>query len=435
MTDHLMNCMALETGEKFKPDTGYSSGGATGLVQWTGSAIDGMNKNNKYNYGKILTKKALANMTILQQLEYVKLYFKMWIDSGKVINDSLDMYMCIWCPAAVGKEDSFICYSEKNSSKNYNANKSIDGEYYREKYINAKGKTVYNTVGKSDGNGEITKGELRPRLKVKQVSGINYKEINFTCNTSQTPINAKDVITFHIYADGKIEKHIPKNIKEEYKKKYKYTYHDKDGKEHNICIVDFIIAQNWIVGSKINGGKGWEKRVAGGKTRYYQKGNGEVELVKVKVPLNYNQKGVNIKIGDNTDREYINPKAFASMLGAVAECGYNDFNFNGSTSSDGTGAPSVTHVNGVSFDFRYLRKDRTGNNLHIDTEPNSLDILREEKFIDALIKFGYSKFYSYNIKVNGKPFILKNSTHLADHNHHLHIRREGYNPKYKEIKE
>ena len=251
---------------------------------------------------------------------------------------------------------------------------------------------------------------------------------------SEKKVEAKGVVTYHIYSDGKIEKHIPKEIKEEFKNKYKYIYHDVNDKEHDICTVDKIIAQNWIRGSKVDGGKGWEKRTAG-KTRYYQKGDGKVELIKVPVPINYNKDGIIIKIGDNTEREYINPTAFASMIGAVAECGYTDFNFNGSTSKDGTGAPSVTHVNGVSFDFRYLRKDKTGNNLYINERPNDLDVTRQEKFIDALIKFGYSKFYSVNIILNGKSFILKNSTNMADHHHHLHIRREGYNPKFKEVKE
>ena len=62
-----------------------------------------------------------------------------------------------------------------------------------------------------------------------------------------------------------------------------------------------------------------------------------------------------------------------------------------------------------------------------------LDVERQEKFIDALCNFGYSS-YSYYINLNDKSnFILKNSTHIADHHHHLHIRKEGYNPKYKEI--
>jgi len=252
--------------------------------------------------------------------------------------------------------------------------------------------------------------------------------------SNNKPVDAKKIVTFHIYHDGKIEKHIPKEIKKDYENKYSYIYHDTAGKEHDICTVNFEKVQNWIVGSKKDGGKGWAKRTVGGRIRYYQMGTGKAELVKVVLPINYSKDGVVLKIGDNTTREYLNPKAFASMLGAVANCGYEDFKFNGSTSSDGTGAPSLTHVNGVSFDFRYLRKDKTGNNLHIDTEPNALDITRQEKFIDELIRFGYSQFYSYNIIINKKKFILKNSTHLAEHNHHLHVRREGYKPNFKEIK-
>jgi hypothetical protein len=44
------------------------------------------------------------------------------------------------------------------------------------------------------------------------------------------PVSAKDIITYHIYSGGKIEKHIPKEIKAEYEKKYKYVYHDKNNK-------------------------------------------------------------------------------------------------------------------------------------------------------------------------------------------------------------
>lgn len=181
MANHLMNCMALETGESFKPDQGYSSGKATGLVQWTTSAITGMNRNNKYNKGIELTKTKLANMTVLTQLDYVELYFKMWIDSGKVIKNALDMYMCIWCPAAVGKNDSFVCYSEEDSPIYYEANKSIDGEYYIEKYTNSKGKVIRNAIGQGNKDNKITRGELKPRLKVKEVSGFNFKARLFDC--------------------------------------------------------------------------------------------------------------------------------------------------------------------------------------------------------------------------------------------------------------
>jgi hypothetical protein len=249
----------------------------------------------------------------------------------------------------------------------------------------------------------------------------------------------QSIITYHIYYDGRIEKHIPKKIAEEFKQKYKYVYHDEKGNEHEVCIAEWHKVKIWEKGSRKIGdtktGGIWETRVVDGKTRYYKLGKRESELIKVPFPISYVKNNVIIKLADNTTREYINPLAFASLLGAIAMCGYEDFSFNGSTSKDGTGAPSVTHINGISLDFRYLRKDKLIRSLHINTNPNMLDVERQEKFIDALCLFGYSSFYSYYINLNNKSnFILKNSTHITDHHHHLHIRKEGYNPKYKEIK-
>ncbi len=113
----------------------------------------------------------------------------------------------------------------------------------------------------------------------------------------------------------------------------------------------------------------------------------------------------------------------------------SDVTMNGFTSKDGTGSPSVSHVNGVAGDFRYLRKDKSGSNLLINENPNDLDIIRQEKFIDALVKFGYSSFLSFNIKINNKPFILKKCSHLADHHHHIHLNKAAYSPSFSEIKE
>jgi N-acetylmuramoyl-L-alanine amidase len=249
--------------------------------------------------------------------------------------------------------------------------------------------------------------------------------------TPKTTPEKEGIVTYHIYQNGTIEKHIPTKIKAGYEKKYKYVYYDKAGTENEICISNFVFAKKWIKGSKNNGGKGWVS--VGG--RYYQEGQGTNELLKMPLPLNYSKNGVIIKLADNTTREYINPTAFASIIGALGECNYSDVAMNGFTSQDGTGAPSVSHVNGIAGDFRYLRKDKSGANLLINNEPSALDIVRQEKFIDALIKFGYASFLSFKIVVNGKNFILKNSSHLVDHHHHLHANRQGYNPNYKEIKE
>ncbi|OCF93249.1 hypothetical protein A9G17_09005 [Gilliamella sp. wkB7] len=47
------------------------------------------------------------------------------------------------------------------------------------------------------------------------------------------------IVTYHIYHDGKIEKHIPQEISKDYKQKYKYVYHDEKDNEHEICICDW----------------------------------------------------------------------------------------------------------------------------------------------------------------------------------------------------
>ena len=432
MANHLMACMALETGTSFKPDEGYSSGGATGLVQWTGTAIDAMNKNNKYNNGKTLTKELLSKMKILEQLDYVKLYFKMWIDSGKVINDSLDMYMCIWCPAAVGKEDSFVCYSKENNLKFYNANKSIDGEYYIEKSTNSKGVKVTNTVGNKDKDEQITKGELRPRLKVKEVAGLGNKTNMLDCGLG---INSPEgIVIYRIYSDGNIEKHIPKTIKKGFENKYKYIYHDFKKVEHEVCNVDWHETIK-----KVNGvNKGNTKpthsnvvsdnQVSEGQTsrrvvyenddvaeyginkkvyfwNLYTCVSGKPKIIIVKMPdsLDYSKSNIVIKYSfSDTQRRFTSPGALAGFIGALAECGYDDIKTTGSCFREGTCFPSVAHVNGKSIDTEYI------------------DRPQEIKFIAAMEKFNFDA----QITGTNESHKYDSTKHDAKHNDHLH---SGFN--------
>ncbi|MCV6630153.1 MAG: hypothetical protein OIF50_09865 [Flavobacteriaceae bacterium] len=174
MANQLMLCMAVETGGSFDPAEGYPR--ATGLIQFTGDAIDSMNgkrydsetekhhwKGKQFNKGKKLTKKALKEMTVLEQLDYVQLYLDMWMnDFKKTIADALDMYMTIWCPKAVGMPEDTVCYSKAESGRRYTQNKSIDGETYDEK-----GEKILKTLA----DGKITKGELWPRLRLKEALG------------------------------------------------------------------------------------------------------------------------------------------------------------------------------------------------------------------------------------------------------------------------
>lgn len=394
----------------FEKSDGTKTSRAIGLIQFTQAALEAIGEFTRGSgYAKLhAVKLRFAKMGEVNQLDYVKKYFE---PAKASIKTPEDIYLHVFAPAGVGKANDFVLYEK--GTEEYRQNKSVDTE--------------------NDSDGKIQRSEILGRYNSSIKAGESSKTSKFTC-TSPPPsekVSAKDVVVYHTFSDGRIEKHIPKVIKEGYEKKYKYVYHDAKNAEHEIATVDFVDAQVWIRGAKKDGGKGWKKV----GTRYYQEGTGTNELVKVPMPLSYESGDLKIKLADNTTREYMNPLAFAAIIGAVAECSYTDVTFNGFTSKDGTGSPSVSHINGVAGDFRYLRKDKTGGNLYINEDPDELDVEREEKLIDAFVKFGYQSFLSYNITLNKKKFILKKSSHLADHHHHLHLNKAGFSPTFTEIKE
>ncbi|WP_313375653.1 hypothetical protein [Chishuiella sp.] len=183
MANELMICMALETGKRFTADYGYPNS-ATGLIQFTDTAVADMNRTG-YNGGNKITKEDLANLTAVQQLTYVKLYFDMWkTHYKKIINNSLDMYLTIWCPAATGKSDDYVCYSKErdiqNNVRHYESNKSIEYEYYDEKELIIENRLKKD---KSLANGKIEKKDLKPRFRYWTVLGENNKVKSFTCQT------------------------------------------------------------------------------------------------------------------------------------------------------------------------------------------------------------------------------------------------------------
>lgn len=117
------------------------------------------------------------------------------------------------------------------------------------------------------------------------------------------------------------------------------------------------------------------------------------------------------------------PQAFASMIGAIGEVSYDDIWFNECTDSEGIGYPSVSHVRGYNTDFRYLRKDKTGNTLNINTQIaiNQLDKDRQNVFISSLKNFGWSDVCGHNPTANPTGLNVK---HLSFHTDHLHC--QGY---------
>lgn len=111
----LLCCMAFETGRTFNPGL-RNSIGATGLIQFI--------KPTAISLGT--TTDALAAMSRVEQMVYVKSYFK----KGPVAKVSApqleDLYMQILWPAAVGKSLDYVLFKEP--TKAYEQNKGLDKE-------------------------------------------------------------------------------------------------------------------------------------------------------------------------------------------------------------------------------------------------------------------------------------------------------------------
>lgn len=98
----LMAIMHSETGGTFSSKARNPLSGATGLIQFMPSTAEWLGTSTS----------ALYNMSRLQQLDFVFLYFKKWKDTGKVAKNYTDLYMITFYPYAVGRPDSFILGSE-----------------------------------------------------------------------------------------------------------------------------------------------------------------------------------------------------------------------------------------------------------------------------------------------------------------------------------
>lgn len=131
--DHLMRCIAFETGGSFDPAQRNRAGsGATGLIQfvpttaapyfYSADALDRMNAQQKRAAGLDATNR-LAAMSRLEQLDYVHKYFRPF--RGR-LNSLPDFYMAILWPAAVGREANYVLWDEKSRPTTFRQNSGLD---------------------------------------------------------------------------------------------------------------------------------------------------------------------------------------------------------------------------------------------------------------------------------------------------------------------
>ncbi|GAB0156699.1 hypothetical protein CHRYSEOSP005_19660 [Chryseobacterium sp. Alg-005] len=406
----LMAVMALETGRSFDPTVGTfksnqddnRTGGYVGLIQFgKPAAIDLGVKRSE-----------LIKMSAEKQLDYVEKHFLQKRFAGK-LKTKTDLYLAVNYPKACGHgtEKDYVVYDSNKAA--YDDNPMFKRESH-EYWIDKKGRKQYYE-GKE---GKSYVWEFEEAINDFYNEGKSVKATTFTCqNVQATQATAKDIITYHIYSDGRIEKHIPKVIKEENKKKYKYVYHDKDNGVHELGTYDIIPTQMY------NGKKGVL-----------------VNLINFdKVNKTYRNGAYQYTFNVDSPRKYVNEKTLASLFGAMLEVNYNDISCNGFSHADGSSSPSVSHINGNNGDFKYLRKDKKlmfgdGTSLDISANPDKLDDVRQNKWNDALYRFGWKSMLGWSYKRNGKVHYLNHlPKNTKNHHHHLHL--QGYKPNYKEIKE
>jgi len=132
----LMACMAFETADTFGTRRWSRRSTATGLIGFMRTTALGLGTSVE----------ELATMTPEQQLKYVELYY---CRHYKKIKTLADMYMAIFAPPAIGRDDEYKLYV------------SADGDAYR-----------LNKALDRDGDGDISKIEAAQFVVTRLSRGL-----------------------------------------------------------------------------------------------------------------------------------------------------------------------------------------------------------------------------------------------------------------------
>ncbi|QRA42204.1 hypothetical protein [Chryseobacterium cucumeris] len=421
----LMTIIALESAYSFSPKCG---------TFWKNP-----DENSKYKYigliqfGKAAaeeigtTRTHLMSLSAEQQLDYVEKHFKKKMYKNLLKNRTA-LYLAVNYPnsTAHASEKNYVVYDSTKDA--YDDNSMFKRETH-EFWIDKNGKKQFYK-GKE---GKSYVWEFEEALKEVEELGRSNKTMTFTCGNNSTKndsVNAKDIVTYHIYHDNKIEKHIPKKIKEGNETRYKYVYHDSKGNEHEITTVDWHTTKEKGVGQVYNTKPTHSKvlsdqNVSEGNTsrrvKYengdiaeygthpkkgiiwllYKAGKNNVELIKMPDSLNYKKDDVSIAYRfSKTQRRYTGADSFAGFIGYLAKSGYK-LTTTGSCFSEGSSFPSQEHCNGRSVDTLYLGI-----------------VEQDQKVIDSAIFFHFTEVlkgineYCQKLKRAGNGGSL--------HNSHLH---------------
>ncbi|PIK18874.1 hypothetical protein CTI16_07240 [Prevotella intermedia] len=234
-----------------------------------------------------------------------------------------------------------------------------------------------------------------------------------------------DIVTYHIYWDGRIEKHIPKVIQKGYENKYKYVYHDEQEQEYEIGLLNYFTTTAMGSGNIPIKGK-------------------NAELIDIREFRGYISPNVKVRfstINSSSGRYYINPSCLASLFGTMAILNIDYLGFNGFSDKLGRSiGGSKSHINGERGDLRYLSKNRNGEAILLQS--SSFDYEMQVKFCNTLHLFGWaangkhfmlSEKFIYKEKTTLLPYCHHYRTENVRHNNHLHLQGFNFN-QIKEIK-
>ncbi|MDR2238213.1 MAG: glycoside hydrolase family 19 protein [Chryseobacterium sp.] len=256
----------------------------------------------------------------------------------------------------------------------------------------------------------VAKTEILNKIKLILETDRCKSSIAIPSNVSNADIQ------FHIMAStGEINY----KIQNEKREVSEYFYHDKTGKIHTLGKYKL---------NKI-------KNIYGDLYKDRIKGN-NVYLIDIRSLKNYKNGPIKFTLDINTNRYYMNDVSLAALLGAMLDCSYEDYTFNGFSNERGESiGGSKSHKNGMNGDLRYLRKDKSGRKVHLNLDDEKgdpcgwkgMDENRQNNFNDALYKYGWKGILSW--KYNGK--ILNHAIKFEDHHDHLHV--QTFTPKLKQL--
>jgi murein DD-endopeptidase MepM/ murein hydrolase activator NlpD len=182
MSNGLMAVINAETGGSFKAHqimgkplqdlrtikkddfylSGKKSSRAVGLIQFTQDALIQIGEfTSGSGFDKLHeVKLKFAQMGEVKQLDYVKKYFE---ESKNRIKNPEDIYLQVFAPSGVGKNDDEVLYRE--GTDYYTQNKSIDTE--------------------NNSDGKIQRSEILGRYRISYATGLGNKVKKITCGLDE----------------------------------------------------------------------------------------------------------------------------------------------------------------------------------------------------------------------------------------------------------